>query len=144
MDRADRDPVEVEAGVVKRLREMAAEPWKHDGGSWPDPMLEAADRIEMLEVANIDFQQQIDALSARPTPPAEIVRYEPMVQPFRGEDVVTMAVVNFGQWVRYEDHAAALAAERAARKEAEALIVTLTAGDPTKWTALDHPKGEAA
>lgn len=58
----------------------------------------------------IDVGELADALSARLTPPAEVVRYEPMVQPFRGEDVVTMAVVNFGQWVRYEDHAVALAA----------------------------------
>lgn len=34
--------------LAGRLRAMAAEPWKHDGGSWPDPMREAADLIDRL------------------------------------------------------------------------------------------------
>jgi hypothetical protein len=34
--------------LAGRLRAMAAEPWKHDGGSWPDPMREAADYLDRL------------------------------------------------------------------------------------------------
>ena len=36
--------------VWARLRRYAAEPWKHDGGAWPDLMIEAADRGKALDL----------------------------------------------------------------------------------------------
>ena len=36
------------ARLVARARAMAAEPWKHDGNSWPSTMAAMADCIEAL------------------------------------------------------------------------------------------------
>lgn len=53
-----------------------------------------------------------EVLSARLTPPAEVVRYRTGAWGKVSPDPE-------GEWVRYEDHAAALASERATRIEAE-------------------------
>ena len=54
-----------------------------------------------------------DALSARLTPPAEVVRYEMRACMFHGSPAYNIDEDPEGEWVRYEDHAAALAAARA-------------------------------
>lgn len=38
--------------LVEQLRQLASEPWKHDGGVWPDLMREAAGEIEWLRQHN--------------------------------------------------------------------------------------------
>ena len=85
--------------LAGRLRAMAAEPWKHDGGSWPDPMREAADLIDRLAAPEgVGLTRyKLDAY-------IRAIDYEPAAD---GE------IDPNGEWVRHEDVAPLLAAARA-------------------------------
>lgn len=64
-------------------------------------------------------REAAEALSARLTPPAEIVRYG--LVPLDDASNQMQPCGN-GEWLRYEDHAAALAASEAKRKDAETRV----------------------
>ena len=123
----DRDPVEVAADALTfgytnyrgeySIRRVIPDRVWFGSTSWhPEPQwllsardLDKGSSQRDFALRNIVFQPE--ALSARLTPPAEVVRYE-----LRGRMLMEY---EFGEYVRYEDHAAALAASEAKRKDAE-------------------------
>ena len=116
--------------LAARLREMAAdfaEPDTNDGADYrPDPrvndLLTAADALDRLSAPDAGVGLTRWRLTAG-------------INAMNGEEFIIYDEDDDGEWVRYEDAAAAVATERDRRERAEAENATLKAAPPSP-----HPR----